>query len=131
MLSGMTVLVIEDNEQNMELVEFLLEEASARIVKAEDARTAREAMSGPAPDLILMDMNIPGSDGISLLYEVRRRQGWESVPVVALTALAMRGDRERILAAGFQGYISKPINVQTFLSELMPFLRAGRKENGR
>ncbi|MCG3192049.1 MAG: response regulator [Thermoanaerobaculia bacterium] len=131
MLRGRTVLVVEDNEQNMELVEFLLEEANARIIKAEDARTAREAMAGDPPDLVLMDMNIPGSDGTSLLYEIRRRPAWERIPVVALTALAMRGDRERILSAGFQGYISKPINVQTFLSELSPFLPTERKENGR
>jgi CheY-like chemotaxis protein len=129
MLEGLKVLVVEDNEQNMELVEFLLEEARAEVLKAEDARSAREAMSRQPPDLVLMDMNIPGSDGSSLLYELRRRDGWENVPVVALTALAMRGDRERILASGFQGYLSKPINVQTFLQELEAFLPASPKED--
>ncbi len=130
MLDDKTVFIVEDNEQNMELVEFLLDEAGARVIKAEDARAARQVLDGPPPDLVLMDMNIPGTDGLSLLHELRAREAWREVPVVALTALAMRGDRERILAAGCQGYIAKPIDVATFLAEVSGhFLRgSGERE---
>ncbi|KAA0252303.1 response regulator [Acidobacteria bacterium ACD] len=122
MLEGRRVLVVEDNEQNMELVEFLLEEAGASVEKAVDADSLRSRLPAPPPDLVLMDMNLPGADGLSLVAEVRDRAAWAAVPVVALTALAMRGDRERILAAGCQGYVAKPIDVATFVSDVARFV---------
>ena len=113
---------MEDNEQNLELVEFLLEEAGARVEAAVDGEGLRRRLDGPPPDLVLMDMNLPGVDGLSLVAEIRDRAAWAAVPVVALTALAMRGDRERILAAGCQGYVAKPIDVATFVGEVARFV---------
>lgn len=127
MLEGRRVLVVEDNEQNMELVEFLLEEAGASVEKAVDGESLRRRLSAAPPDLVLMDMNLPGTDGLSLVAEIRDREAWAAVPVVALTALAMRGDRERILAAGCQGYVAKPIDVSTFVSEVARLLAAARE----
>lgn len=122
MPEGRTVVVVEDNEQNLELVTFLLEEAGARVVPAADAAALRGLLSGPPPDVVLMDMNLPGADGLDLVAELRERPGWAAVPVVALTALAMRGDRERILSAGCNGYIAKPIDVARFVAEVTAFL---------
>lgn len=118
MLAGKRILVIEDNEQNLELVEFLLDEAGATVRAAADADEARAALEREQPDLILMDMQLPGTDGLSLVGEIRRHTEYRQVPIVALTAHAMRGDRERFLAGGCDGYLAKPINVVTFVEDL-------------
>jgi two-component system cell cycle response regulator DivK len=122
MLAGKRILVIEDNEQNLELVEFLLDEAGATVLAAADADEAREALAQEQPDLILMDMQLPGTDGLSLVSEIRRRPEIRQIPIVALTAHAMRGDRERFLAGGCDGYLAKPINVVTFVQDLSSLL---------
>lgn len=119
-----TVLVVEDNDMNMQLVEYLLEEGGYSIVKAtngEDAlRIARETV--PVPDLVLMDIHLPGMDGLSVVREMKADARTGSIPVLALTAHAMRGDRDRFLDAGCDGYISKPIDVKTFLASLEQYL---------
>jgi two-component system cell cycle response regulator DivK len=122
MLAGKRILVIEDNEQNLELVEFLLDEAGAEVRSAVDAEKGREALQQELPDLILMDMQLPGTDGLSLVSEIRRNPEFDKVQIVALTAHAMRGDRERFLAGGCDGYIPKPINVVTFIENLRSLL---------
>jgi two-component system cell cycle response regulator DivK len=122
MLAGKRILVIEDNEQNLELVEFLLDEAGATVRAASDADEARKALAQEQPDLILMDMQLPGTDGLSLVSEIRRQPEIGRVPIVALTAHAMRGDRERFLAGGCDGYLAKPINVVTFVEDLSSLL---------
>ena len=121
-----TILVVEDNEQNLELVQFLLEEAGHLVVAARDAGTARIAFRSAMPDLVLMDMHLPGRDGLSLVHEFRLDPFGGDVPIVALTAHAMRGDRERFLAGGCTGYIPKPIDAGTFASEVARFLPRGR-----
>jgi CheY-like chemotaxis protein len=121
-----TILVVEDNEQNLELVEFLLDEAGIRVWKARDAEEARALLRGGPPDLVLMDMQLPGTDGLSLVEEIRRNPGMISLPIIALTAHAMRGDRERFIAGGCDGYIAKPINVASFVEEVQAALRASR-----
>jgi len=108
------VLLIEDNELNLELAEYLLAEDGFRVIPARDAPEARAAAARVRPDIVLMDVNLPGVDGLELARELRSRPGWEDVPVVAVTALAMRGDRERILEGGLSGYIAKPVDVSTF-----------------
>lgn len=125
MQAGTVILVIEDNEQNLELVEFLLEEAGLVVSKAMDADAARAALAGEIPDLILMDMQLPGTDGLSLVREIRASERLKAIPVIALTAHAMRGDRERFLAGGCDGYIAKPINVATFVDDIAGFLEPG------
>ncbi len=121
------ILVVEDNPQNYELVEFLLEDAGYAVRGAADATELRRELalwSPPReadvilPDLVLMDIQLPGVDGMLLVSEIRALEDAEGLPVVALTAHAMRGDRERFIAAGFDGYISKPIDVATFVDQV-------------
>jgi len=121
-----TILVVEDNEQNLELVEFLLDEAGLRVRKARDAEETREALATAQPDLVLMDMQLPGTDGLSLVEEIRRNPAMTYLPIIALTAHAMRGDRERFIAGGCDGYIAKPINVASFVEEVRAALAAAR-----
>ncbi len=124
------ILVVEDNPQNFELVEFLLEDAGYAVIHAADATemrrelaasSQREADETTLPDLVLMDIQLPGVDGMTLVSEIRGLDGAGSLPVVALPAHAMRGDRERFIAAGFDGYISKPIDVATFVGDVEAF----------
>ena len=118
------VLVVEDNEMNMQLVEFLLEEGGYEIVKAASGEEALGVARSETPvDLILMDIHLPGIDGLSVVRELKRDERTRRVPILALTAHAMRGDKDRFLQAGCDGYISKPIDVKTFLAAIEPFVR--------
>src|SRR5512142_1981504 len=114
MTSRKTILVVEDNEQNLELVQYLLEEPGHQVVAARDASAARIEFRKALPDLVLMDMPLPGRDGLSLVGEFRLDPLGGDVPIIAVTAHAMRGDKERFLAAGCTGYIPKPIDAGTF-----------------
>ena len=117
------VLVVEDNEMNMQLVEFLLEEGGYEIVKAASGEEAMAVARGGQPvDLILMDIHLPGVDGLSVVQELKKDARTSSIPILALTAHAMRGDKDRFLQAGCDGYISKPIDVKTFLSSISSFI---------
>ena len=122
------VLIVEDNRQNLELVQFLLEEAGMRVRSAADARQARVELERDLPDLVLMDMQLPGTDGLELVAELRQDPRFRSLPIVALTAHALRGDRERFLAGGCDGYIAKPIDVGSFTDEVEAVLRQVRRE---
>lgn len=122
-----SVLVVEDNEQNLELVAFLLEEAGIGVRSASDAGEALEALAAALPDLILMDMQLPGTDGLTLVGRLRADPRTAAVPIVALTAHAMRGDRERFLAGGCDAYLAKPIDITTFLDELRRVLEASAR----
>ena len=112
------VLIVEDNRQNLELVEYLLEEAGMEVRSAADATQARAQLERELPDLVLMDMQLPGIAGLELVGELRRDPRFRALPIVALTAHALRGDRERFLAGGCDGYIPKPIDVNTFAAEV-------------
>ena len=125
-----TVLVVEDNEQNLELVEFLLEEAGLTVRKAMDVEAARLEMKQEFPGLVLMDMDLPGADGLTLVAEFRALPGAGTVPIVALTAHAMRGDRERFIQGGCDGYIAKPIDVARFIPEVKDYIARGRRPGG-
>jgi two-component system, cell cycle response regulator DivK len=125
------ILVVEDNEQNLELVEFLLEDAGMRVRVAQDADAARAQLGEELPGLILMDMQLPGTDGLTLVNEIRKRPETATVPIIALTAHAMRGDRERFLAGGCDAYIPKPINAVTFVEEIMEVLSLVQQRSGR
>jgi two-component system cell cycle response regulator DivK len=119
------VLLVEDNEQSAELACYLLEEAGLLVELARDAVEARAAWARLRPSVVLMDMDLPGTDGLTLLGELRRDPRLSDLPVVALTAHAMRGDRERFLESGCAGYIAKPIQVATFAAEVERYLREG------
>ena len=122
--TGARVLVVEDNDMNMQLVEYLLEEGGYQIVKAASGEEALSiARTGDPVDLILMDIHLPGIDGLSVVREMKTDAVTSAIPILALTAHAMRGDKDRFLEAGCDGYISKPIDVKTFLSSIRTYLR--------
>ena len=119
------ILVVEDNDMNMQLVEFLLEEGGYDIVKAasgEEALAIAHDGAVGAPDLILMDIHLPGMDGLSVVRAMKTDDRTRRIPILALTAHAMRGDKDRFLEAGCDGYISKPIDVKTFISSIEQYL---------
>ncbi|HJQ38487.1 MAG TPA: response regulator [Thermoanaerobaculia bacterium] len=118
------ILVVEDNDMNMQLVEFLLEEGGYDIVKAASGEEALAITrnGAQAPDLILMDIHLPGMDGLSVVREMKSDARTSRIPILALTAHAMRGDKDRFLEAGCDGYISKPIDVKTFISSIEQYL---------
>ncbi len=116
------ILVVEDNETNQTLVRAVLELAGYRVAVAGSADEAWEAVRELSPDLILMDVQLPGQDGLSLTRELKADRATASIPVVALTAHAMNGDRELALQAGCQGYIAKPIDTRTRALEVREYL---------
>jgi CheY-like chemotaxis protein len=125
MQAGRKILVVEDNDMNMQLVEFLLEEGGYDIVKAasgEEALAITRDSGNGAPDLILMDIHLPGMDGLSVVRAMKTDDRTARIPILALTAHAMRGDKDRFLEAGCDGYISKPIDVKTFISAIEQYL---------
>ena len=111
-----TVLVIEDNPANMTLAVFLLQSAGHTVLSAIDAEAGLTLARSDAPDLILMDIQLPGMDGLEATALLKRDELTRAIPVIALTALAMKGDEERIRAAGCDGYIAKPMRYQEFLA---------------
>jgi len=119
------VLVIEDNDQNLYLTTYLLERRGYCVVPARDGREGVEIAEATRPDLILLDIQLPLMDGYEVAGELRRIPALEDVSIIAVTSYAMTGDRERILAAGCNGYIEKPINPETFVSEIEKFLPGG------
>ncbi len=124
-MTDRNILVVEDNDMNMQLVEFLLEEGGYNIMKATSGEEALEVTrdaSGTPPDLILMDIHLPGMDGLSVVRAMKEEPRTSNVPILALTAHAMRGDKDRFLEAGCDGYISKPIDVKTFLASIQKYL---------
>ena len=116
------ILIVEDNEANQVLASAVLESAGYRVELAGSSEEAIERLSRHAPDLILMDVQLPGIDGLTFTRRLKADRKTAAIPVVALTALAMTGDRQRTLDAGCAGYISKPINTRTFAAEVGSFL---------
>jgi two-component system, cell cycle response regulator DivK len=110
------VLVVEDNPANMTLATFLLKSAGYVVLSATDAESGLALARGEQPDLILMDIQLPGMDGLEATAQLKRDPATRDIPVVALTALAMKGDEERIRAAGCDGYIAKPLAYREFLT---------------
>src|SRR5512145_1082066 len=102
------VLVIEDNEQNLYLMRFLLEKHGFVVTDARSGHEGLELADRMPPDLILLDIQLPGMDGYSVALELRKRQWLSTVPIVAVTSYAMAGDREKALAAGATDYVEKP-----------------------
>jgi two-component system, cell cycle response regulator DivK len=112
------ILIVEDNAANMKLATFLLESAGHTLLSATDAETGLALAQEQCPDLILMDIQLPGMDGLEAITLLKANEATRSIPVIALTALAMKGDEERILAAGCEGYIAKPIRYKEFLAAI-------------
>jgi two-component system, cell cycle response regulator DivK len=115
-MTGRQVLVVEDNERNMKLFCGVLEASGYRTLEATSGERAVELALQHRPDLVLMDIQLPDIDGVEALGRLRADDKFASVPVLALTAQAMEGDRERFLAAGFDGYLSKPVDIADFVA---------------
>jgi two-component system cell cycle response regulator DivK len=116
------VLVIEDNVSNMKLATFLLESAGHSVLAATDAEAGIATAQTERPDLVLMDVQLPGMDGLQATALLKADAETRSIPVIALTALAMKGDAERIQSAGCDGYIAKPMAYREFLETVERFL---------
>ena len=119
------VLIVEDNPTNMTLAVFLLQSAHYEVLSATDAEAGLTLAREQKPDLILMDIQLPGMDGLQATGLLREDPATRSIPVIALTALAMKGDEERIRAAGCAGYIAKPLDYKQFLSAVSAQLTKG------
>jgi CheY-like chemotaxis protein len=113
-MAGELILIVEDNEKNLKLVRDILQFKGYRTLEAETATEAIALATEHAPDLILMDIQLPDMDGVTALGRLREEPVTAALRVVALTAFAMRDDRERFLAAGFDGYMTKPIDIKQF-----------------
>ena len=115
-MTGAQILVVEDNERNMRLFCDVLQASGYRTLEATTGESAVALAMDHGPDLVLMDIQLPDIDGVEALGRLRADERSASLPVLALTAQAMEGDRERFLAAGFDGYLSKPVNIADFIT---------------
>lgn len=122
----MNILVIEDNDQNMYLTEFLLSRHGHTVLKASNGPDGIAIAQQNRPDAILLDIQLPGMDGYAIAGALKKDERTRNIPVIAVTSYAMRGDREKVLAAGCEGYIEKPINPDTFMSQILSFFSGGR-----
>jgi two-component system, cell cycle response regulator DivK len=114
-MAGEQVLIVEDNEKSMKLFRDVLAVKGYRTLEATTAAQAFDLAAQHRPDLVLMDIQLPDIDGIEMLRRLRADERTTSISVVAVTAQAMQGDRERFVAAGFDGYLSKPVDVGEFI----------------
>lgn len=118
------ILVIEDNPSNMELfIELTGMLENTAVIPASDGATGIELARKELPGLILLDIQLPGTDGVAILKQIKNDKLTSSIPVIALTAYAMKGDTERFLSEGFDDYISKPVNVEGFLKTVKLYLK--------
>jgi two-component system cell cycle response regulator DivK len=127
MSAGAQVLVVEDNEKNMKLFRDVLLASGYRTLEATTGEAAVVVAAEHSPDLVLMDIQLPDIDGIEALGRLRADRRTASVPVLALTAQAMEGDRERFLAAGFDGYLSKPVDIAEFVAKVQGYCEDGNR----
>ena len=123
-MKGPRILLVEDNAINRQLANDILEHAGFEVVEATNVDEGRARLRERTPHLVVMDIQIPGGGGELLLREIRADERTAGLPVVAVTALAMDGDRERLLAAGFNGYVSKPIDTRGFAATIASFLES-------
>jgi two-component system cell cycle response regulator DivK len=126
-MTSRQVLVVEDNERNMRLFCDVLQASGYRTLEATTGEGAVELALEHGPDLVLMDIQLPDIDGVEALDRLRADERSASLPVLALTAQAMEGDRERFLAAGFDGYLSKPVDIAEFVATVKRYC----EENSR
>ncbi|MDI6890978.1 MAG: response regulator [Thermodesulfovibrionales bacterium] len=117
------ILIVDDNQDSRELVVKILKSKGYQMIEATDGEEALEKAVSERPDLILMDISIPKIDGFEVTRRLKSQEEFKDLPIVALTAHAMRGDREKALEAGCEGYISKPINVRELPERIRSYLR--------
>jgi CheY-like chemotaxis protein len=125
-----SILVVDDNPSNVKLVKFLLEKRGYDVRVAANADQALAELGRHNPDLILMDLQLPGLDGLELTRRIKAEPSTNAIPIVAVTAYAMKGDEARALAAGCEGYVTKPIDTRSFPEIVRAHLdRAAREGN--
>jgi CheY-like chemotaxis protein len=129
-MPGERILIVDDNEMNVRLLRRVLEKQGYVVHSAADARSARESIGAVQPQLVLMDIQLPDVDGLQLTREFKADPRLQAIPVVAVTSYAMSGDRDRSLAAGCDGYITKPIDTRQFPIEIRKYLRAAAEAKG-
>ncbi|MFO7881317.1 MAG: response regulator [Kosmotogaceae bacterium] len=112
------ILIVEDNENNMYLMKFILERSGYEVIGARNAMDGIKMAIEIVPDMVIMDIQLPGIDGLEATKRIKSTEKGKNIPVVAVTSYAMTGDRERVLSAGCDGYIVKPINPETFVAEV-------------
>ena len=117
------ILVVEDNENNMYLISVFLKKKGYEVIPAKTGEEGVKLAVAEKPDLVLMDIQLPDIDGLEATKRIRKSVANGEVPIIAITSHAMTGDREKFLKAGCDGYIEKPINPDTFLSEIEKFLK--------
>jgi two-component system, cell cycle response regulator DivK len=117
-MAGERILVVEDNEKNMKLFRDVLQATGYTTMEATNGEDAVELARSHQPAVVLMDVQLPGIDGLEALARLRRDEQTASIPVLALTAQAMSGDRERFLEAGFDGYLSKPVDITQLIQSV-------------
>jgi two-component system cell cycle response regulator DivK len=122
------VLIVDDNERNLRLARDVLRFAGFRTIEATTAADGILSAASGRPDLILMDVRLPDMNGEAALVRLRSEPATAGIPVVAVTSSAMMGDRDRLLSAGFDGYLEKPISVKEFAGQVRAYLRAGGPE---
>ena len=127
MAAGALILVVEDNGKNMKLFRDVLLAKGYCTLEATSGEEAVALAVAHSPDLVLMDIQLPDIDGVAALGRLRADARTASLPVLALTAQAMEGDRERFLAAGFDGYVSKPVNIAEFVATVELYCEGGRQ----
>jgi CheY-like chemotaxis protein len=117
------ILVIEDNETNMYLISFILKKYGFEVIEAGSGEEGIDLALKEKPNLIIMDIQLPGMDGLETTRRIRESKADGGVPIIALTSYAMTGDRERALSAGCNGYLEKPINPYTIMGEIKKFFK--------
>ncbi len=121
------ILIVEDNEDNRELAVKVLRNKGFETVTAVDGEEAIEKAVSEKPDLILLDISLPKLNGYEVAKRLKSMEEFKEIPLVAFTAHAMKGDREKVIIAGFEGYISKPINIREFPDQVRLYIRGKRE----
>ena len=122
-MAGELILIVEDNDKNLKLARDVLQHRGFRTLEAMTAADGVALAVEHRPDLVLMDIQLPDADGVSALHQLRAEPSTRTIPVVAFTASVMEADRQRLSAAGFVGYLAKPIDVKTFPDEVQDYCR--------
>jgi two-component system, cell cycle response regulator DivK len=121
------ILIVEDNEDSRELVVKVLRNKGYEMVEAADGEEAVEKAVAEMPDLILLDISLPKLDGYEVAKRLKSREEFREIPIIAFTAHAMKGDREKAIVAGFEGYISKPVDIRELPVQVKSFIRGKRE----
>lgn len=127
-LSDWKVLVVDDEPDNVGVIELVMNFYEANVRTADNALKCLELLEQEIPTLLLVDIQMPGMSGFELLEKIREREMWKNIPTIAVTAHAMSGDHERIIAAGFDGYIPKPFSAMSFVDEIQAILAARSRQ---